>query len=143
MKRVNKIILVSIIINLSLIMYASAQNYKVIVNNSNEVTALTRSEVSNYLLKKRTNWSNGSNIVPVDLGSQSAVRAAFSVDVHGKTISQVRSYWQQSVFSGKATPAQEMNSDADVINFVKNNAGAIGYISSGADAQGVKVITLN
>ena len=120
---------------------AQAQ-YKVIVNNSNTVSSLTKSEVSNYLLKKRTKWRSGTSIAPVDLSSKSSVRATFSKAVHRKTTAQVRAFWQQSVFSGKATPPREMKSDTEVVKFVKTNKGAIGYVSAGANTTGVKVISV-
>jgi len=98
-----------------------AQSYKVIVNTSNTATSITKTDVSNYLLKKRTKWASGSAIAPVDLGAKSTVREAFSKDIHNKTTAQVRAYWQQSVFAGKDTPPTEMDSDAKVVDFVRSN----------------------
>ncbi len=120
-----------------------AQSYKLIVNNSNALSSLSKVEVSNYLLKKRTKWASGTEVVPVDLSAKSSVREAFSKEIHGKTVAQVRSFWQQSVFSGKATPPAELDNDSKVIEFVKANVGAIGYVSASANIQGVKVLTVN
>jgi len=132
-----------IIIVLFAVATVKAQSYKIIVNTSNSVTSLTKAEVSNYLLKKRSTWSGGIEVAPVDLVAKSSVREAFSKEIHGKTTAQVRAYWQQSVFSGKETPPREMETDDKVIEFVKANAGAIGYVSAGANTTGVKVITVN
>ncbi len=120
-----------------------AQAYKVIVNSSNTTSSLTKTELSNYLLKKRAKWSSGIEVVPVDLGTKSAVREAFSKEIHKKTIAQVRAFWQQSVFAGKETPPRELDSDTAVIDFVKSNPGAIGYVSPAANTAGVKVIPIN
>ena len=120
----------------------SQAQYKVIVNKTNATTSLTKAEVSNYLLKKRTKWANGTAVAPVDLSSKSSVRASFSKAVHRKTTAQVRAFWQQSVFSGKATPPREMKSDSEVIAFVKAHKGAIGYVSSGAETGNVKVVSV-
>ena len=116
--------------------------YKVIVNNSNTITSLTKAEASNYLLKKRTKWKSGVKVTPVDLSSKSSIRASFTKAVHRKTTAQVRAFWQQSVFSGKATPPREMKSNAEVVKFVKANKGGIGYVSAGASTAGVKVISV-
>ena len=121
----------------------NAQTYRIIVNNSNSITSLSKTEVSNFFLKKRIQWSNGTEVVPVDLNARSPVRETFSKDIHNKTTAQVRAFWQQSVFSGKATPPVEMDNDDKVIEFVKANPGAIGYVSATANVQGVKVITVN
>ena len=114
--------------------------YKVIVNRANSTTSLTKAEVSNYLLKKRTKWADGIAVTPIDLSSESSARKAFTKAIHKKTVAQVRAYWQQSVFSGKATPPREMANDAAVVAFVIANKGAIGYVSSSASLSGVKEI---
>ena len=44
------------------------------------------------------------------------------------------------MFSGKGKPPKELGSDADVINFVSSNPGAIGYIDAGSVNESVKVV---
>ena len=141
MKQTYKIILISIIFIVSLIS-ASAQEFKVIVHNSNTTSSLTKKQVSDFLLKKKTRWPDKTKVLPVDLGSKSAVRSAFTKQIHKKNVSQIRSFWQQSVFSGKASPPSEKTNDEAVINYVKTHKGAIGYISSKAKATGVKIVTV-
>lgn len=120
-----------------------AQTFKVIVNVDNSTTSLSPKELSDIFLKKHLKWKNNENIIPVDMNSRSAVREDFSNDIHGKTISAVKSYWQQFVFAGKGTPPIEKNSDIDVVEYVKKNSGAIGYVSLNSDVSGVKVVSLN
>lgn len=121
----------------------TAQTYKVIVNNSNSVSSLSKKEVSDLFLKKTTKWSNGTTAVPVDLAPNSSIRNTFSTSIHGKAVSAIRNFWQQAAFSGAATAPPEKANDSDVIEFVKKNPGAIGYISSSTSADGVKTITIN
>jgi ABC-type phosphate transport system substrate-binding protein len=124
------------------VMTANAQSFKVIVNNSNAVTSLTATQASQIFLKKTTKWDNGSKILPIDLSSQLEVRTDFTETIHGKSVNAIKSYWQQYVFSGKGTPPLEKKSDAEVLEFIKNNAGAIGYVSSDFAVPGVKVISI-
>ena len=141
MKHIYKILLISFIFVCS-ITFVSAQEFQVVVNSKNAVKSLTKKQVSDYFLKKKTKWSDGTKIIPVDLSSKSKVRTSFSKKIHKKSTVQVRAYWQQSVFSGKASPPSEKTSDAVVINYVKTHKGAIGYISSKTKASGVKVLTV-
>lgn len=122
---------------------ASAQNYKVIVNSSNSVNSLSKKEVSDLFLKKTAKFSNGTLAAPVDLVANSRAREAFSSSIHGKAVSAIRNYWQQAAFSGAATAPPEKSNDHDVIEFVKRNPGAIGYVSSDAETAGVKTISVN
>lgn len=123
--------------------FSYAQNYQIIINISNSTSSLSRTDISAFLLKKKTKWADNTKVAPVDLSSKSSVRGDFSKAIHKKSTSQVRAFWQQSVFSGKATPPREMKDDAAVIAFVKSNKGAIGYISASTAADGVKVISVN
>lgn len=124
-------------------MAMNAQSFKIIVNNANPNSSISKADASDLFLKKKAKWSNNAHVIPVDLNSKSSVRADFSQAVHKKSVSQVRAFWQQSVFAGKETPPREMKDDNAVIDFVKANEGAIGYVSSAAATSGVKVLTLN
>lgn len=119
-----------------------AQSFKVIVNESNAVASLTAKEASDFFLKKKTKWPTGTSVMPVDLSSGSSVRETFSQQVHGKNTAAIRNYWQQAAFSGAGTAPSEKVSDADVVEYVKKNAGAIGYVSASASTGGVKTISI-
>lgn len=120
-----------------------AQSFKVIVNEANTISSVSKSELSDIFLKKKTSWNDGTKIDPVDLGARSAVRENFSKEVHGRGVGAIRSYWQQAAFSGAGTAPLERPSDAEVIAFVSANPGAIGYISADSEAPGVKTISIN
>ncbi len=141
MKFIYKILLVGLFV-VGSIVYTNGQEFKIVVNSSNPVSSLTKKQVSNYFLKKTTKWSNSTIVQPVDLGSRSSVRANFSKNIHKKSIGQVRAFWQQSVFSGKASPPPEMQNDNAVVYYVKTHKGAIGYVSKNANTNGVKTITI-
>lgn len=121
----------------------NAQSYKIIVNNSNNVSSITKAELANFLLKKAKVWSNGKEVFPLDLNPKSATREQLTKEILGKSIAQVLAFWQQSVFAGKATPPVELDSDNKMIEFVKNTPGAIGYVSANTNTDGVKTVPLN
>lgn len=118
---------------------ASQQSgYAVIVNEANSVATLSAEEVSKIFFKKTHRWTNGQDVVPVDLPESAPAREAFSAAVHGKSVGAVRAYWQQQIFSGRAVPPAEKPSDEQVVAFVRSTPGAIGYVSAGASLSGVK-----
>ena len=118
---------------------ASQQSgYAVIVNEANSVATLSAEEVSKIFFKKTHRWTNGQDVVPVDLPESAPAREAFSAAVHGKSVGAVRAYWQQQIFSGRAVPPAEKPSDEQVVAFVRATPGAIGYVSAGASLSGVK-----
>ena len=117
--------------------------FKVIVNNSVNVEGLSTKELSNIFLKKKIEWSDGSSIKAVDLNSDSSIRIKFTNDIHNKNINAIKIYWQKQIFSGRNVPPVEKISDDEVLEFVKNNPGAIGYVSDKADLKGVKTVKIN
>ena len=104
--------------------------FQVIVNSDNPVKKLKAETVSEMFLKKVTTWPNGATVEPVDLPSTHGTRVLFSEEVHGRSVSSIKSYWQQLIFSGRDVPPPEKATEDDVINFVASNPNAIGYIST-------------
>ena len=120
--------------------YTQESNFKIIVNEGNEINSITSDQVSRIFLKKMTKWDNGVKISPVDLAASSDLRENFTKKIHGKSISAINAYWQKKIFTGKGVPPIEQSSEKDVIEFVKNNPGAIGYVSANTNTSGVKVL---
>jgi len=118
------------------------ESFRVIVNPANPASALSEAEVSRLFLKKTVSWPTGAPVQPVDQERTSDVRRAFSVEIHGKDADAVVSYWQTLVFSGRDTPPPVKASDASVVEFVRANPGAVGYVSESADVAGVKTLTV-
>jgi len=119
-----------------------ASGFKVIVNQENPVTALSRAEASQLFFKKTTRWEHGIQALPVDLNASSSVRATFSRAVLGRSTEAVKAYWNKLIFSGRSVPPPEMSSDALVVSYVQSRAGAIGYVSATANVGKVKVIRI-
>jgi ABC-type phosphate transport system substrate-binding protein len=122
---------------------AAAEGYKVIVNRANPTTSISKSELSGLLLKKVSKWEHGVAADPVDLDSSSETRESFSRDVHGRSVASIKNYWQRQIFSGRDVPPPEVSSDAAVISFVESRPGAVGYVSSQARVDSVKVISVS
>ena len=118
-----------------------AGSYGVVVNRANPVMSLARKEVSALFLKRSTRWRDGTPVLPVD-GPDSPAREHFSKEVHGKKTAAVRSFWLQAIFSGRGVPPPEKPSDQEVIAYVKERPGAIGYVSATSVTDGVRVLTV-
>ncbi|MEE8524587.1 MAG: hypothetical protein V3T72_11705, partial [Thermoanaerobaculia bacterium] len=116
-----------------------------IVHKDNPTTALSRSDVSKYLLKKKTRWDQwdrGPKAIPVDLVGDSSVRETFSEDVHGRSVALIQRYWQKQIFSGRGVPPQEVGDDSAMVGMVSTDRGAIGYVSPSARLDDVKVLSI-
>ena len=102
--------------------------FKIVVHRSNPTAELASSKTSRMFLKRITKWPDGTRIVPVDLKPQSPIRKQFSRTIHGKSVTAIKSYWQRMIFSGRDVPPQELAGDREVLDFVRHEPGAIGYV---------------
>ena len=117
--------------------------YVLVVSTANPTSSLTRDQASKIFLKKVPTWKNGREVLPVDLPESSPVRAAFTKDVLRKSVTAVKSYWQQQIFSGRALPPTEKASESDVLAFLRANPNGIGYVAATTPLGGsAKIVVL-
>ena len=120
-----------------------SQSYVVVVNAGVQATAITKSELARIFLKKAPKWKSGQVAVPVDLDERSEIRKRFTKEEHGKSVTAVKSYWVQQIFSGRDVPPAEKPTDDEVLEVVRSTPGAVGYVSScRAIGEGLKRLTV-
>jgi len=125
--------------------YSGAQDasaYKVVVNASNPTAPLSRLKLGEMFLKKSPRWPDGIPVMPVEPSGKSPVRQRFTLEIYGKQVIAISAYWQQMIFSGKGIPPPEKSTDAEVVTYVRDTPGAIGYVWAGADTSSVKVVAV-
>lgn len=120
---------------------ALAATPRLVVHTSNATSSITKAKAADLFLKRVTRWDNGRAVTPVDLSDKNSVRALFCKELLGKEVVWVKSYWQKMIFSGRSTPPVELATDAEVLDFIRNNADAIGYVGDNVTLpSGVKVL---
>lgn len=83
--------------------------------------------------------AEGVFLTPVNLKS-SALRARFLQTFLKQSDDQYAAYWMVRRHIGKGLPPRELDSSAEVVHFVQNTPGAIGYIDEIDLKQGFNVI---
>jgi ABC-type phosphate transport system substrate-binding protein len=119
---------------------AEQVRFQLVVHPDVRIESLSRARVAEIFVKQRVRWDDGTRIVPVDQPIRSRLRAEFLKAVYDKEPAFMLRYWQRKIFSGRGVPPPELASDEEVIRFVARTAGAIGYVSPGAAAEGVRRI---
>jgi len=140
MLRLALILTINLIMSLTLM--SQTYDFVVIVNKENPINEVKIDEVSDIFLKKIKKWKGNNVIMPINLTSISKLREKFSKKIHSKSINQIKSYWQQSIFSGKGVPPIEFDSEEEVINYISKNKYAIGYISADNKSNIIKEIVI-
>lgn len=109
---------------------AQDKDFVVIVNSFNPFVTIRADDLSRIFLKKSATWSNGQAAQPVDQPENSTLRRRFTARVLNRDTASLKSYWQQQVFSGRAVPPPALESDAAVLEFVRQHPYSVGYVSA-------------
>ncbi len=110
----------------------------VIVNKSNAVQEMTKTEVTGIFMGRYQSFKNGVFALPLDQQSDGENRASFYAALTGRNLSFINAYWTRLLFTGRATPPKELSDDNSVVNLVKTNLNAIGYVDSSINAEALK-----
>lgn len=111
-------------------------------NNQNPESRLSKQEVQYIFLGQKREWSDSSKVV-FAVQNSGAAHDSFLERFIGKNSFQFTNYWKKQVFTGKGSPPRSFQNDKEMIKFVSENKGAIGYVSSGAKLENVKTISVN
>ncbi len=105
--------------------------FKIIVNASNPHESMTEKNLSKLFLKKIKKWPKFKlKVLPVDYQEESPIRQYFSKIILGRDVAFIKTYWEKQIFSGRAKPPQQFSSDPDMMEYVAQSPGAIGYVSA-------------
>ncbi len=121
--------------------HAEGEEVLVIVNSGVAQGEISAKDLGNIFLGKKSSWDGGMKTVPVTLEAGDA-HEKFLKSYIKKSSSQFSTFWKQAVFTGQGIPPKSVTSEADVVKFVNENAGAVGYILSSTPHDGVKVIAV-
>lgn len=116
--------------------------FRVIVNARVPVLSLSKADVSKLMLRQLPRWQDGTEAMPVDLPEQSPTRESFNRQIHGRKGPAIASYWQRQIFSASQVPPPTLSSDDEVVSYVREQPGAIGYVSPSARLAGVREIEI-
>lgn len=121
--------------------WAEPTDLWVIVNDKNPISKLEKSEVSDLYLGRYQAFPNGVFAIPLDHLSDSLIRKVFYQRLTDKPVSFINAYWARILFTEQSTPPRQVSSDATVIDLVRKNQSAMGYITARETVPaGIKVV---
>lgn len=112
-----------------------------ITHPSVKIDSLTKSEIKDIFIGDKIFWPDGREIAFVVLRMMPAYQM-FTVRYARKSPEQYLRYWKKQMFTGKGFMPKSFMEEKDVIKFVSETKGAIGYVPDTAVLNGVKVIKI-
>ncbi|MEM7350879.1 MAG: hypothetical protein AAF657_08745 [Acidobacteriota bacterium] len=117
--------------------------FQVVIHTANPVEELEANDVAKMFQQKVRRWEHREKVVPVDLIQISEVRERFTRAIHGKSVTAIESFWQRIIFSGRGKPPEQKQTEAEVLTFVSEHPGGIGYVSDSMElVPGVKKLKI-
>jgi hypothetical protein len=82
----------------------------------------------------------GVAVSPVNIAAQNILRDRFMAQVMNQEDDKYVAYWTVRKYIGKGTPPRELKNAAEVIEYVQNTPGGLGYVSAGDVKPGMNVV---
>jgi TonB family protein len=119
---------------------AVAGDVKVIANPSVKAESISARELKSLYLEEKSSL-NGTHVEPV-IEKRGPAHEAFLRDYLGQTDDELQKYYEALVFTGRGSMPKTVSSDAEVVAYVAKTRGAIGYVGSGANVEGVRTLAI-
>ncbi len=115
------------------------EDVAIIVQESVNVTAISKAELIEIYTLRRNVWSGGNRITVSDYKGSSEIRDLFYsyIDIR---LSAIKRLWLKEQFTGRSLPPKVVKSVDEMTKLVINNPGTIGYVPVSKVPDGVKVL---
>ncbi len=112
----------------------------VIVHPDNPVRALKRDQVSDLYLGRLFSFAPDKPAHILDQPRNSPLRKRFFEKLNGMPLLQLNAYWARLQFTGEVQPPFEVKDSQAIIDIVRSNPIAIGYIDAVLVPPSVRVV---
>lgn len=119
--------------------FKSVQAGEVVVIANNNVPKMDATTIQKIYTGKIISISD-INLKPVNAKLGTKERNRFLDVFMNQDEEKYTGYWTVRRYIGKGTPPNELNSAAEIIDYVKSTAGGMGYIDEADLKEGVNVI---
>jgi hypothetical protein len=112
----------------------------VVVPGASSVKAMSQKEVQALYMGRTRAFPDGGFALPFDLPRDDPARAAFYRALTGMSVAEVNSYWARLMFSGQTMPPQPLPNEAAMLDVVRRNPSAIGYLPQAPADASLRVV---
>ena len=105
-----------------------------------EIT-VTKKDLQEIFLGKRVQWKDNTAIHPVTVKDQKH-HSVFLKQYVNKSSAKWNAHWKRMVFTGNGTPPKQFATQQELLDYVANTAGAIGYVDNGPSVENVTIIAV-
>jgi len=99
-----------------------------LIGNNTGLESVSRKQLKGIFSGSQSIWNTKEQVVIVMPSSKADFADDFALSILQMTQSALHKYWLGLVFQGRANPPVFLNSSREILEYVKNNPGAIGIV---------------
>jgi ABC-type phosphate transport system substrate-binding protein len=111
-----------------------------VVGANSPISSLSRAEVMDIFLGRRTRFPDGSAALPIDQSEGSAARDEFYNTFAAMSAAQIKAFWAKIIFTGRGQPPKAVANGEEAKKLVAANLNAITYIDRTKLDSSVRVV---
>jgi ABC-type phosphate transport system substrate-binding protein len=111
-----------------------------VVSSKSSITTLSKAQVIDIFLGRRTRFPDGSLAVPIDQTEGSVAREQFYSRIADMSPAQVKAFWSKIIFTGRGQPPVAVATSLDAKKALAANPNAISYIDESLVDSSVRVV---
>lgn len=96
------------------------------------VKEMTQGEVANISQNGCSLWLEGVKVFIVMPSHSSTLAEKVYLNLCQGSVSSMQKFWLALVFQGRTNPPVFLQTPVDIVNYIRNNRGAIGVVSQGS-----------
>src|SRR5271154_329760 len=98
-----------------------------VVSSKSQVTTLSKTQLIDIFLGRRTRFPDGSSAIPIDQAEGSAAREEFYTRLADMSPAQVKAFWARIIFTGRGQPPKTVASGLEAKRLLIADPNTIGY----------------
>jgi hypothetical protein len=111
-----------------------------VVSSKSQIISLSKNQVIDIFLGKRTRFPDGSSAIPIDQAEGSAARDEFYTRLADMSPAQVKAFWARIIFTGRGQPPKTVATGLEAKRLLIADPNTIGYIDQSLVDSSVRVV---
>lgn len=112
----------------------------VVVSAQSDVRNLSQQDLLALYTGRTRTLPGGQAVTPIDQQRDGMARADFYLALTGMDIARINSYWARLHFTGQVQPPQTVIDDSAMVQRLKADRSAIGYVTREPQDPSVRVV---
>jgi ABC-type phosphate transport system substrate-binding protein len=135
-----RIALTALACTLSLAIGQARADIVAVVSSKSQITTLSKTQVMDIFLGKRTRFPDGSSAIPIDQAEGSAARDEFYSRLADMSPAQVKAFWSRIIFTGRGQPPKAVATGVEAKRLLIADPNTIGYIDQSLVDSSLRVV---